>query len=345
MSPPHEGAQSPSEIEPPQGPYTGAAAESRQHGWPLALILFGLTLFSVFLTGALYGAKEPPASLLDMVRMLPSGWRFAVPLLSILLVHEFGHYFAAKHHGVAVSPPFFLPAPIVSPFGTLGAIISMRDRIRSRNALLDIGAAGPLAGLVVALPVIAIGIATSDVSPLTSFVHDGVEHATYVQEGQSLLYVAMKRVICGPIPAGWDLNMNAVAFAGWVGLFVTALNLIPIGQLDGGHIAYALFGERQNRYARIVHFALLGAMLYNLARFVLPVLGDWDAVARGVGNSLFYLVWFVVLGLMRRFSGGNHPPTDPSVLSPRRRWIALGCLALFVLLFMPTPWAELPVPR
>jgi membrane-associated protease RseP (regulator of RpoE activity) len=255
-----------------------------------------------------------------------------VPLLAILLMHEFGHYFAARRHRVDASLPFFIPFPLVSPFGTMGAVISMRGRIKSRNALLDIGASGPLGGLLVALPVLALGLSQSPVEPFSS---------PGIQEGQSLLYMALKRVVLGPIPDGYDVMLSPVAFAGWTGLFVTALNLLPVGQLDGGHIAYALFGPRQNRYARFVHVGLLAMFALNLARFVAPVVlrRDWDALGQAVGNSMFWLMWFGMLFLLFRISGRDHPPTEPGELTRGRRAIAIVSLVFFVLLFMPTPWA------
>src|SRR5688572_13627673 len=146
--------------------------------WRTNLILFIATVFSVFLAGAGYAGKLPvDGSFLDVLRALPHGWTFAVPLLSILLFHEFGHYFAARFHRVDASLPYFIPLPFLSPFGTMGAVISMRGRIKSRNALLDIGASGPLAGLVIALPVLVIGLLQSPVQAIQS---------PSIQEGQSL---------------------------------------------------------------------------------------------------------------------------------------------------------------
>ncbi|MEZ4310251.1 MAG: site-2 protease family protein, partial [Polyangiaceae bacterium] len=174
--------------------------------WRKNVVLFLLTTLSVFVNGAMYETKglrlSDPVGLL---RALPSGWRFAVPLMSILLVHELGHFFAARYHRVPASLPFFIPLPLVSPFGTMGAVIGMRGRIRSRNALLDIGAAGPLAGLIVAIPVIVIGLMTSKVS---------VPQPDTWQEGQSLLYLFLKRVVIGEIPVDRDVMLNSVAFAG-----------------------------------------------------------------------------------------------------------------------------------
>lgn len=296
------------------------------------LILFIATLFTVFRAGTEYTGA--PAAWTDVRGLLAHGWTFAVPLLAILLCHEFGHYIAARIHRVDASLPYFLPLPLLNPFGTLGAVIAMRGRIRSRNALLDIGAAGPLAGMIVAIPVLAIGLTLSPVAPPA----DG----HYIQEGQSLLYIALKRIVVGPIPDGYDVQLHPTALAGWAGLLVTMLNLLPWGQLDGGHVAYALFGIKQDRYAKVFRLALIPLFVLNFARFALPILRHHSAMPMemAIGNSLFWLMWFVVLGLIGRVSGGAaHPPTEPGELSPRRRIVAAFTLSLFVLLFMPTPMA------
>jgi len=301
------------------------------------LVLFVLTVCSVFYAGAMYALGSAPIKdeklLHGLLRVLPQSYKFALPLLAILVTHELGHFVAAKIHRVPASLPYFIPLPHLSPFGTMGAVISMPGRIRSRNALLDIGAAGPLAGLIVALPLWCIGIATSHVEVLG---------AHYTEEGQSILYLAIKYVLKGSIPAGSDLSMNSLAFAGWVGTLVTMLNLVPVGQLDGGHIAYALFGEKQNRYATWLHRSLLLVFAWNIVRFGIPALkaGSQDLFTQAIGNSAFWVVWFAIIAGMKRLAGVNHPPTDASTLSRGRRAIAVACLVIFVLLFMPTPWAS-----
>lgn len=306
----------------------------RERNWRVNAALFVLTVLSVFATRSGVLGPNPPrlSNLREVFRALSSGWTFAVPLLAILIVHEFGHYIAARIHRVDASLPYFLPLPVLSLFGTMGAIIAMRGRIRSRNALLDIGASGPLAGLVIALPVLAVGLHLSPVIPAPSGPH--------YQEGQSLLYLAMKRIVLGPIPDGYDVDLHPTAFAGWAGLLLTMLNLLPWGQLDGGHVAYALFGTRQDRFARIFRAALLPLFVYNAASLMLPVaLGrSTQSYLQAFMDSLFWLLWFVLLGLVSRFSGGaRHPPTEPGELSPVRRVVAGITLVLFVLLFMPTP--------
>jgi membrane-associated protease RseP (regulator of RpoE activity) len=309
------------------------ADEAQKYG--LNLVLFLLTTVSVFWTGAALMPGSTLAESLDPRRLLEiwRGWPFAVPLLSILIAHESGHYIAARLHGVAASLPYFIPLPKLSPFGTMGAVIGMSGRIRSRIALLDIGAAGPLAGMVVALPVLAFGLHWSSVAA-------NPEH--YIQEGQSLLYLFMKRVFVGPIPNGMDVQLHPTAEAGWVGLLVTMINMLPWGQLDGGHIAYALLGERQHHVARWVRTSLLGLFAYNMLKFCLPVLWHKSSLALGfaISNSFFWLIWFGVTGVIGHFSGGaDHPPFEPGELGRGRRFVAWLCLVMFALLFMPTPQA------
>jgi membrane-associated protease RseP (regulator of RpoE activity) len=247
------------------------------------------------------------------------------------LTHEFAHYLFARHHRVNASLPHFIPMPLLTPFGTMGAVIVMRDRIKSKNALLDIGASGPIAGMVVAIPIILYGLAHSEIIQLTQ---------SGDQEGNSVLYWLAKRIAVGPIPVGSDVLMSPMAFAGWTGLFVTMLNLLPVGQLDGGHVAYALFGPRQNTYSRRFRYALLLLVPINLIlhRPDLHQGFQWSAWGTAFSAASPWLGWFVILSLLERFSGGGHPPTEPGDLSPMRRVIAIGTLILFVLLFMPTPW-------
>jgi membrane-associated protease RseP (regulator of RpoE activity) len=293
----------------------------------LHFLLFGLTALSMQVT-AMNGNVPPQGhSLLGY-----SAYQ-AVSLIGILLVHELGHYIAARLHRVPASPPYFLPLPLVGLFGTLGAVITMNDRIRSRKALLDIGAAGPIAGMLVALPVLYLGLSLSEVTPRST--------GHYIQEGQSILYWLMKRIVFGPIRADQDVQLHPMAFAGWGGLFLTMINLLPWGQLDGGHIAYALFGKAQHRFARWFRRGLLVAFAYNVWVFVVPALQhrSTQTVAEAAMNSAFWLIWYGITGGMARLSGEDHPPFEPGPLGLGRQLIAVGCLVLFVLLFLPTPVA------
>jgi membrane-associated protease RseP (regulator of RpoE activity) len=316
-------------AEPPPETDSGDADEHHELRWRLPALLFGLSVVSVFFVGAAYSAPLD-TTLVQLFTLIHTGWTYAVPLLSILLAHEFGHYIAARVHGVPASLPHFLPFPV--GFGTLGAVIAMRGRIRSRNALLDIGASGPLAGLVVAIPTLIVGLMLSDVSPLPP--------SGYNQEGQSLLYWLLKRVVLGPIPAGYDVVMSPTAFAGWVGFLITMLNLLPWGQLDGGHIAYSLFGKRQDRAALWFRRALIPLALGNVLWFAVPIALGSSSMSYGqaVLNSISWLVWWAFLGALSRVSGGHeHPPCEPGPLSPVRKVVAVLSLLLFVLLFMPRP--------
>ena len=292
------------------------------------LALFLLTVASTFYVGA---ELSPGTGALR-------GWVFAVPLLAILVTHELGHYLQARRHRVEASLPYFLPMPL-PPIGTLGAVIAMRGRIRTRNALFDIGASGPIAGLMIAIPVLAIGLRLSTIEPIPPHGFD---------EGQSLFYLAMKRLVLGPIPAGYDVFLHPTAFAGWAGLFMTMLNLLPIGQLDGGHVAYALFGKRQDAQSKWIHRSLLGvAAVVGVRPLVASIrahawTGSMDMVARLADAALQgknWLVWFGLLWLIG--AAREHPPTDAtSSLSRGRQVVAWLTLAAFVALFMPVPFSE-----
>lgn len=291
----------------------------------LPAILVSVTFFTTFLAGSIWVRGSVPSSLAE----LSAGWVFSVPLMSILLAHEFGHFFAGMYHRVDVSLPYFIPVPLMP--GTMGAIIRIRERIRSRNALLDIGAAGPLAGMAVAIPILVYGISTSPIEP--------IPETDYLVEGRSILYSGLLYAIKGPIPAGYDIMLSPTAFAGWFGLLVTMINLVPFGQLDGGHVGYALFGTKQNEVSRWVQRSLpiLGIAVcaaYGVRSYLDGARGD-----RLIGEStagIHWLIWTFVLWILTRATGPDHPPTDDSVLSRRRRAVAWLTLSLFVLLFMPT---------
>lgn len=302
---------------------TESTDESR--GWGVASVLFVLTLVSTHYVGAMAALGEVRRAS-DLVH----GASFAVPLMSILLAHELGHYVAARVHRVPVSPPYFLPVPMTL-LGTMGAVIHMKGRIRTRAALMDVGASGPLAGMAIAVPVLVYGIVQSPVRPVDPSV-------PMLLEGRSLLYVGLLRLLKGPIPDGYDIFLSPTAFAGWAGLLVTMINLLPIGQLDGGHVAYALLGRRQD---------LLSTRLFRALPFIAALVGAFEA-ARSMARhapwsevndaallGMPWLVWFGMVALMRRMSGVEHPPTDDDSLDETRRRIARFTLALFPLLFMP----------
>jgi membrane-associated protease RseP (regulator of RpoE activity) len=279
------------------------AAKAAWKGWPLNLALFLATLFTTLFVGAMMEGAQPladPASLL-------LGVPFSASLLLILGFHELGHYLTARAYGVQVSLPYFVPLPL-PPMGTMGAIIRMRSPIPNRKVLFDIGITGPLLGLVLAVPVLIIGLMLSPVKPPSGVV---------LQEGNSLAYLFLKWLVKGPIPDGFDVILHPMALAGWLGFFVTALNLMPLSQLDGGHIAYAVLGRG---YRRIV-WLFLGFLV------LLFLITRWQG----------WLVWValaVVLGL-------RHPPPldDLTPLDPPRRILAILALLLLVVLITPLPFA------
>src|SRR3989442_10026731 len=227
------------------------------------IALFVMTCFTTLVSGAFLFASPTftPLGNSGVVAALLTGAPFAFTLLSILGVHEFGHYFTARYYKAAVSLPYFIPAPPIVLFGTLGAIIRMRSPARDRNSLFDIAAAGPLAGLAVAVPAVVIGLAWSTVMP--------APQGGYLAFGDSLLIRWLVHLRFGSIPGGSMVFTHPVADAAWAGFLVTALNLFPVGQLDGGRIAYALFGRS---HALIGRGTLLGTRLLGLAAMAVHVL-------------------------------------------------------------------------
>jgi len=295
--------------------------------WSLSIALLIATLFTTLYAGA--GLHEIEVT--DLASLW-TGADFALPLLAILVTHELGHYVAGRIHGVDISPPYFIPMPIAM-LGTMGAVIRQRGRFSSNDVLLDVGASGPLAGLCVAVPVLLYGLATSEVGRLDSFP------AGSVAEGHSIFYALALYLTHGAIPAGSDIWLTPTAFAGWAGLLVTMMNLLPVGQLDGGHVAFALLGKRQHRLGRVVLgllpvAAIATSAYYGLVAYQAGERGEhlWNALQAGT----HWLVWFGLLVLMGRYSGLDHPPAGNQPLSPGRRIVAILTLVLFVLLFMPS---------
>lgn len=276
----------------------------------LALTLFVATLGTTVLAGAFMDGADPFARPSELVRGIP----FSLTLMAILLTHEMGHYITSRHYGVHASLPYFIPAPpLLFMIGTFGAFINMRSPIMRRGPLLEIGAMGPIAGFVVAVVAVIAGLLQSSVQPANSL--DGMKL------GSPLLLHALGAVLIDAPAEGYDLVLHPVAFAGWIGLFVTALNLLPIGQLDGGHITYALFGKR-HKVISIVTVLSLG------------VLGSLSVF--GVNAWPGWIVW----GILGAIIGLRHPPViDQNVpLTRRQRVIAWTSVAIFVLTFTPVPF-------
>jgi membrane-associated protease RseP (regulator of RpoE activity) len=266
---------------------------------------------------------------------LAGGPAFAATLMSILVCHEMGHYVAARRYGLDVSLPYFIPLPPYITLGTLGAVIRMKAPISDRNQLLVVGAAGPLAGLVIAIPALVIGLELSTVGPIPP---DGA------LEGNSLFYGLTKYALFGRwLPAdGVDVNLHPMAFAAWVGLLVTMINLIPIGQLDGGHVMRAWLDERHERISAYLHRGLLAvAAIGGTVLFLLAAdagLTTLESLGYAATAMMPWLVWALALTGMRSLAGGEyHPPVvGPPLDRPRRR-LAIAMVIVFVLLFVPVP--------
>ena len=271
----------------PARPWERPVVVRRQRRVPLIhIVLFVCT----FITTAMAGAFQVGADPLSDPASIRAGFPFAVTLLSILLVHELGHYTLATVHHVRATLPYFIPAPPIL-IGTFGAFIRMKSPPPNRRALFDVGAAGPWAGLIVAIPAVLIGLHLSEVRPL------GLDEGGLVL-GDSLLFSLLTKLVLGTTPDNVTIMLHPIALAGWFGLFVTFLNLLPVGQLDGGHVSYALFG----RWHRWISRLFLG---------VIAVLGfqGWQG----------WFVWVVLLLVI----GVDHPPTlDRSTPLDRRRRVA-----------------------
>jgi membrane-associated protease RseP (regulator of RpoE activity) len=303
------------------------------------LVLFIATIISVLITGGLYGMQAPlPSDPIQLVwAFISNGWPFAVSMIAILGAHEFGHYLIGRHHGLNVTLPYFIPMPF-SPFGTMGAFINMKDIPKNRRVLVDVGMAGPLCGLIVAIPVLLLGLKLSHLDPLPLIFS---QSATYQMEGNSVLYLLSKYLVFGkflpaplsynglspvlywlqyfftgkPIPAGGlDVLLSPVAWAGWAGLLVTGLNLIPAGQLDGGHVLYVLFGKKwMSRFYPVILVLLVAAGFF------------WNG----------WWLWAAIIF----FLGRTHaePLDQITQLDTRRKVLASIVFILFFLTIVPVP--------
>jgi hypothetical protein len=293
-------------VTPPEGNASGASAAAVRLSWHKNAWLFVATAVSVFITGA-QGDKVFLSH--DSV---VAGAQFSGALLSILLAHEFGHYIAARLHKVDASLPYFIPMPLLSPFGTMGAVIRMRGVIPTRKALLDIGASGPLAGMCLAIPLYAWGVAHSKLIAWDG-TGDGLEL------GESLLSKLIDRFAVAHVPDGMNLELSPVAFAAWAGMFVTMINLFPVGQLDGGHVAYALLGKKQDRAAVIAHRSMLAFFFVSLASYLFRDLQaglGFHRIGQHVNNSVFWLVWFEVLAVLGVLSSRSRDePVSPETMT------------------------------
>ncbi|NOY63931.1 MAG: site-2 protease family protein [Nitrospirae bacterium] len=294
----------------------------KRKAYTVQLILFVLTVLSTLMAGAL----QKGINIFSEPARIVEGIPFSVSLLAILLTHELSHYFASKINHTEASLPYFIPAPSI--FGTFGAFIKMRSPIATRKALIEIGASGPIGGFIVALIVSIYGLSLSSVVDLSS------EHVGLVL-GDSLLFRLLSRIILGVPPEGKDILLHPVAFAGWIGFFVTSMNLLPIGQLDGGHIAYALFGQRRHR--RISFFLATTLAIVGISRLYLYS----DIFSSGIFNTLRNYLWEgrAVWAFLLFILGIDHPPVvfweEP--LPKSRQIMGYVALIIFILTFVPVP--------
>jgi membrane-associated protease RseP (regulator of RpoE activity) len=280
----------------------------------LHVLLFALTVVTTTLVGAInyagfladFSDVLPPLSW----ALLPRGLWYGGTILAILGCHELGHYFACRYYDVDASLPFFLPAPPPFLTGTLGAVIRIREPFPSKRALFDIGIAGPIAGFVVLVPALIIGVALSHVARVPSgFIGEEL--------GEPLLFKFVSWLFFGTIPDGYSVNLHPMAFAAWFGMLATALNLFPIGQLDGGHISYSVLGHR-SIYVTYAAVGVLGALTFFA--------GSW--------------AFFALLTIVMLFVFGRHHPRvwDEHVpLDRTRLWLAFAAVVIFVLCFTPAP--------
>lgn len=239
---------------------------------------------------------------------LVNGPYYSMAIMTILLSHEMGHFVMCRKYGVEATAPFFIPVPF-PPFGTFGALIKMRGHIPSKKALFDIGAAGPLAGLVFAIPAVIIGLSLSEVHAVPT-----TEDTHYMGLGEPLLFTFLANAVVGNVPEGFDIYLHPIAFAGWAGLFVTALNLLPIGQLDGGHIIYALLGRKSQ-------------LVYKTGIFAFCCI------------AVFYYPGWLLFAMLLLVFGFRHPaPLDEFTgLDSRRKLIGVALLIIFAVCFTPAP--------
>jgi membrane-associated protease RseP (regulator of RpoE activity) len=281
------------------------------------VILFALTVLTTTYAGQLHyasfvvGFSDRALGLSGMSLFVHGLW-YSLSILAILGAHEFGHYYACRYYNVDASVPYFLPAPLPLT-GTLGAFIRIRQPIPGKRELFDIGIAGPLAGFVVAVPVLLVGMYLSTVIEIPKDFQGGV-----MELGEPLLFKAASWLTFGSIPDGSTVNMHPMAFAAWFGMLATALNLFPIGQLDGGHISYAVLGGRRCTMLTLAMVACLVGLTFR---------------------STSWLVWTVLTVAMLIVFGPRHPRVfdEDMPLDRTRLWLALFALVMFVLCFSPSP--------
>jgi membrane-associated protease RseP (regulator of RpoE activity) len=286
----------------------------------LHVTLFVLTVASTTLVGAnqfwmfVSDTGRTTVQMSDAQWFLNGFW-YSGTILLILGAHEFGHYIACRYYQVDASLPFFIPMPVVAT-GTLGAFIRIREPIPSKRMLFDIGIAGPLAGFVFAVPALVVGLMLSKIAPVPD-LKSLPDNIMMMQLGEPLLFKAAQWVTWGSVPTGYTVDMHPIAFAAWFGLLATALNLFPIGQLDGGHISYAVLGRRSTTITLASICVAIGLTFFSMS----------------------WIVWTFLLVAMTLVMGPRHPRTmDENIpLDNARIWLAVLALVILVLCFTPNP--------
>jgi len=299
------------------GPPSGVLFETPPQKFPwLNILLFGLTCLSTLIVGTflMMSFKETLQS--DLTTFFADIWNnpgllihgvpFSVAIMTILLSHEMGHYLTCRYYGISATLPYFIPAPTI--IGTMGAFIRIRSPIHHRAALLDVGVAGPIAGFVIAIPALIIALAQSRYGVINP------DESNFML-GEPLVFKLISFLMGMTPPPGMDIYLHPIGIAAWFGFFATAMNLLPVGQLDGGHIAYALFGRFHKKISQGFLFTLIPLGIFY-----------WQG----------WLFWTTIL----LFIGLRHPVTlDDSVpLSRRHIWLGWIALAMLVLCFTPMPF-------
>ena len=275
--------------------------EKKQRNIPWTnVLLFAASVVTIFAAGAMIANQD----ILSNPLLIIKGASFAVPLILMLSFHEFGHYFVSRRRKIDVSLPYFIPGPTI--FGTFGAVIRSKSPFKNRRDLVDVGAAGPIAGFAIAVVATIIGLGQSEIV--------GTPPAGTYTFGDSIIFRILSWIVLGNTPKGHEILRSPMAFAGWAGIFVTMLNLIPIGQLDGGHILYGLFGRKQHLIA-------------------------WAIVPFLFAMGFFFWPGWFILGGMALILRVTHPPTlnDSLELDLKRKIIGWIAIAIFIISFIPVP--------
>jgi membrane-associated protease RseP (regulator of RpoE activity) len=289
--------------------------------------------------GALWAGVTPENIFNDPINLI-KGVPFSFTLIAILLCHEFSHYIASKKHKVKATLPYFIPAP--TAIGTLGAVIIMKSPIITRKALIDIGASGPIVGFVVSVIALIIGLHMSVIVQVPQTAGTGL-----TVFGDSILTYLLSIIVFGVIPSEFIINIHPIAIAGWIGLFVTFLNLLPIGQLDGGHIAYALGGEKLHKKTTIIVFIVL--LLLGLPKVLLllekhtTIFGEkltlFTSEIRFFIDTYLWEGWAIIAAIFFIVFSFRHPPVLhwEAHLDPQRRFIGWLTFFIFIITFIPVP--------